>query len=234
MGFLGDLGAPKIGANVNWTGVGNGVLIALGVLLIIIVVGIFTFVHYSNKIKKQQFKNKIHIFKEINGKPYPIDDDLARELYVPDTNVGLYFLKKRKIYVARPTRAMGKDGYWYKIRPNGEWINFDLESDESNLTKAKANYDQSGTKYAYINLKEIIKRNYKDKAIKWWKEYAPLITFIIVSFIFILGCIILLARIGKLIGQMGPMVEQWTRIADSMAKSAQSLQNLNSGIVTSG
>ena len=231
MGILSNLGAPKIGGSVNWTGVGNGVLIAILVFFVIIVVGIITFAYYSKKLKAIQFKNKIHIFKEVNGKPYPIDDDTARELFVPDTNVGLYFLRRRKIYIARPTRAMGKDSYWYKIRPNGEWVNFDLESDESKLTTSKANYDQSGTKYAYINLKEIIKRNYKDKAIKWWKEYAPLITFVIVSFIFVISIIILLARVGKLINELAPLVEQWTRIAESMAKTAEIMQNLNSGIV---
>lgn len=230
MSFLGDLGVNIGGGGSSGGGSGNLLLISLGIFFVILIAGIITFFYYQAKIKKMQYKNKIHIFKEVNGKPYPIDNDMAKEIRVPDSNIGLYLLKKNKIYVARPTRSMGKDSYWYKIRPNGEWVNFDLESDEQKSSKAKASYDQSGTKYAYINLKEIIKRNYKDKAIKWWKEYAPLITFVIVSFIFVLACVILLARIGKLIAQLGPLIEQWTIIAESMAKSLETAQNLNSGI----
>ena len=228
MGFLGDLGV-NIGGGAGLQGIGQTIGIVLLIFFVVLFAGIVTFFHYAKKIKKQQFKYKIHIFKDVAGEIQPIDDDLAKEVMVPDTNVGLYYLLKRKIYIARPTRGMGKDAFWYKILPNGEWVNFDLKGIDGKKTLSKAEYDHRDTRYAYINLKEIIKRNYRDKSVKWWKEYAPLITFIVISFIFVLGCWVLLAKIGKLIDSVRPLLDMAKQILEANAQQVQG--NLNSGVV---
>ncbi len=229
MGFLKDLGV-NVGDGSGLQGAGITIGIILLIFFVIVFAGIITFFYYSKKIKKQQFKYKIHIFKDIAGEIQPIDDDLAKEVFVPDTNVGLYYLLRKKIYIARPTRAMGKDAFWYKILPNGEWVNFDMKSVDGKPTLAKAEYDHRDTRYAYINLKEIIKRNYRDKSVKWWKEYAPLITFIVISFIFVLACWLLLAKIGKLIGSISPLIESAKLLQESSISLIQNAQNINSGI----
>ncbi|MCK4415733.1 MAG: hypothetical protein KAU84_01135, partial [Thermoplasmatales archaeon] len=161
MGFLKDLGV-NVGDGSGLQGAGTTIGIILLIFFVIVFAGIITFFYYSKKIKKQQFKYKIHIFKDVAGELQPIDYDTAKEVFVPDTNVGLYYLAKRKIYIARPTRTMGKDAFWYKILANGEWVNFDLAGVKGDKTLSKANYDHRDTRYAYINLKEIIKRNYRD------------------------------------------------------------------------
>lgn len=235
MGLLKDIGGD-VGVENLGSGGGLGLKemaqtlgVVFLVFFIIVIVGIITFYFYSQKIKKQQFKYKIHIFKDIAGEIQPIDYDVAKEVFVPDTNVGLYYLLKKKIYIARPTRAMGKDAFWFKILPNGEWVNFDLKSikekkgETGKQTLADADYDHRDTRYAYINLKEIIKRNYRDKSVKWWKEYAPLITFIVVSFIFLIGSWLLLAKIGKLIDSIIPLMEV-----------AKGFQDCGNSIVNSG
>ncbi len=233
MGFLESVGVKGGGffGNVDWGGIGSWVGIIFLIFVLIIIVGIGTFWYYGNKLKKAQFKNQIPIFQTLHGKHSRISIDYAKEVFVPDTNVSLFFLKNKKIYIARPTRAMGKNEYWYSISENGEWVNFDMSTDPEKSTLAQANYDHRDTRYAYINLKEIIKRNYKDKAVKWWKEYSHLITFIIVSFIFIGSSWILLAKIGNLIETLGKVAEQFKVIADTMAKSVQQAQSINSGVV---
>ncbi len=231
MGFLGDLGV-NVGGGGQLQGVGQKIGIVLLIFFVVLFAGIVTFSYYAKKLKKQQFKYKIHIFKDVAGEIQPIDDDLAKEVIVPDTNVGLYYLLKRKIYIARPTRAMGKDAFWYKILPNGEWVNFDMKGVKGEKTLAKADYDHRDTRYAYINLKEIIKRNYRDKSVKWWKEYAPLITFIIISFIFVLGCWVLLAKIGKLIDSVRPLLDASRQVIEASTDQLQISQNINSGVIS--
>ena len=236
MGILGDVGI-NIGSGGGLKEAGQTIGFALIIFFVLLITGIITFVYYSKKAKNQQFRYKIHIFKDIAGEIQPIEDDLAKEVFVPDTNVGLYYLLKKKIYIARPTRAMGKDAFWYKILPNGEWVNFDLKNIKSgkgkdeDKTLAGADYDHRDTRYAYINLKEIIKRNYRDKSVKWWKEYAPIISFIIISFVFVLGCWILLAKIGKLIETSSGLVESMKAIPDVCSNFYQGTQNINSGVV---
>ena len=232
MGIFGSLGLGKIGE--SFSGVGSGILIFLSIFFVILLVGGGVFVYYWNKSRKQVYKNKIHIFKEVRGQRIPVEDDTAREIFVPDTNISLFLLKKKGIYLARPTKSMGIDAYWYLILPNGEWVNFDLLADESgDETKAGINYDHRDTRYAYLNLKEIIKRNWKDKSTKWWKEYSPLITFVVVSFIFLVGCWFLLSQIGNLIEDLGPISERMVTIAESLERSVQIQQNINSGLVPS-
>ncbi len=232
MGFLGDLGVQGAeGVGEGLKGVGQKVGIVLLIFFVVVLAGIITFVYYSKKLKKQQFRYQIHIFKDIAGELQPIDNDVAKEVFVPDTNVGLYYLQNKKIYIARPTRAMGKNAFWYKILANGEWVNFDLKSVKGKDTLSEADYDHRDTRYAYINLKEIIKRNYRDKSVKWWKEYAPIITFIVIAFVFILGCWVLLAKIGKLIETASLLVETSKGLQSSSAELIQTATNINSGII---
>lgn len=227
MGFINDLGAPKLmgDGGTSFGGAGTVLLIILGVFIVVAIVGAITFNYYYKKKQKLQFCERIHIFKEVHGEPQPIDDDVAMEVYVQDTNVSLYYLKRRKLYIARPTLAMGKNAYWFNILQNGEWVNFALKGSKDGATFSEANYDHRDTRYAYINLREIIKRNYKDKATKWWKEYSPLITFVVVSFIFLIGCWVLLAKMGNVVKQLGPVAEGMKVVSENMKIVANTCQS---------
>ncbi len=232
MGAFDSLGGITGGIGSSLQGVGTGVFIFFVALVMIIISGIIVFAYYWKKSQKLVFRNKIHIFKEVNGKRLPLEDDVAKELFVPDTNISLFYLKKRKIYIARPTKAMGIDSYWYLILPNGEWVNIDISGDSDDPTKSKINYDHRDTRYAYINLREIIKRNWRDKSVTWWKEYSPLITFVVVSFIFIVSCWFLIRQIRGCIEILGPIAKDFKVIAESLSNSVNVQQNLNSGIVS--
>lgn len=216
----------------------GGLFFWLGILFLAFVILVFagavTFFYYYRKIKKLAYKNQIPIFVSINGKKYRVGLDQAKELFIPDTNVSLFFLKSHKIYLARPTRAMGKNEFWYCISENGEWVNFDLSDDPEYDTLATANYDHRDTRYAYINLKEIIKKNYKDKSLVWWKDpvIMNIISYIIMCIIFVGCCWFLIAKMGKLIGQMGPFLDKMDLIADKLAGAVKNAQNINSGAIS--
>jgi len=234
MGFLSSVGVDSdfsglipSGSLLFWGG------LILLVFIISIVAGIIAFFYYSRKAKKTAFKNKIPIFVSLNGKHKNVGTDWAKEIYVPDSNISLFYLKINKIYIARPTRAMGKNEYWYSISENGEWVNFDLSTSPENNTLARANYDHRDTRYAYVNLKEIIKKNYKDKSLVWWKDpvIMNIISYVIMCVVFT-GCIwFLIAKCGHLIGQMGPFLDKMDIIADKMSGAVQNAQNINSGVI---
>ena len=215
---------------------GEGILFWVGLIfsafVFLIIVGVLTFLYYSRKSKKISFKHQIPIFTTINGKHTRIGLDWAKELFVPDSNISLFFLKVHKIYLARPTRAMGKNEYWYSISENGEWINFDMSTDPEKNTLATANYDHRDTRYAYVNLKEIIKKNYKDKIVVWWKDpvIMNIIAFVIMSIIFVGGCWFLIAKIGNLIDKMGPFLDKQDLIVEKLAQAVTNAQNINSGV----
>ena len=157
--------------------------------------------------------------------------DFAKELYVPETNISLFFLKNYKIYIARPTRSMGKNEFWYYISENGEWINFDISTKAEDIFSAIVNYDHRDNRYAFVNLSEIIKRNYKDKSTKWWKEYSGAITIIIAGIMFIGAMWFFFWRTGTMLEQMAPISENFKVSSEIMAKAVELSQNINSGVV---
>lgn len=235
MGFLDSVGAGNFFGSINWDSLGWGVLIVLGIAALFIVAGVVAFIYYSTKLKKAAFTNLIVIYQEVNGKLYRVGTDNAKEMFVPDTNISLYFLKNRKLYIAKPTRAMGKNEYWYKVLPNGEWVNFDMSTHPQDSVLAIANYDHRDTRYAYTNLKEIIKRNYTSKSIPWWKDpvIMNIIAFVIMAFIFVLGCWFLIAKIASVVDKIAPLAEQLKIISQNQVEAAKIMQSLNSGVILS-
>lgn len=235
MGIGDSLGIKGVDAGIDFGGIGTTIGIIIIAFIVLIFVGAITFLHYSKKIKKTLFKYKIPIFVRIHGKLSRIDVDDAKEVFIPDSNVSLFYLKKRKLYIARPTRAMGNNEFWYVISENGEWINVDISTKPEDDTLMVANYDHRDTRYAYTNLKDLIKRNYKDKSVKWWKDptIMNIISFVIMSLIFIGGCIIVLSRISALITALQPISANMAKAAEDMVKAVQISQNLNSGIAAS-
>lgn len=235
MGFLESLGVennPLGGLSSSGILFWGGLIFLAFVILI--VSGAIAFFYYARKAKKKAFANEIPIFVSLNGKHKKVGTDYAKEIYVPDSNISLFYLKINKIYIARPTRAMGKNEYWYSISENGEWVNFDLSTNIEDNTLAKANYDHRDTRYAYVNLKEIIKKNYKDKSLVWWKDpvIMNIISYVIMCIIFVGACWFLISKMGHLIGQMGPFLDKMDIIADKMSDGVKAAQNINSGVVS--
>jgi len=235
MGFLDQLGVPtNILGDVNLSGIGRMFLVFGVVFFVLILVGGVVFLYYYRKLKKTQFLNSIPIFTKVHGKLSRIGIDKAKELFIPDTNISLFFLRDKKIYIARPTRSMGSNEYWYYISENGEWINFDLSTSPDDNTLAIANYDHRDTRYAYVNLKEIIKRNYKDKSVKWWQDpkIIGIIGIIIIMVIFTIVMILFFSRTGKMIEGLSPIADKMLTIADKLEKTSLNMQNINSGVVS--
>lgn len=230
MGFFDDVGLSDLGG-VDVSGIGTTVLIVVLMFIIALAIGGFVFWHYYKKFKKASFKNNIPIFLEVAGKIQRIGIDSAKELFVPDSNISLFFLKSRKIYLARPTRAMGKNEYWYKILENNEWVNFEMSNHPEDNTLAIANYDHRDTRYAYVNLKDIIKKNYKDKAVQWWKEYSGVITIVVVGLMFVGAMWFFFWRTGKMLEMMAPISDNMRIASENMIDAVKNSQNINSGVI---
>jgi len=234
MGLMDDIGLSSVinffksSSFVMWFGI-----ILLAFIILIMVSGL-TFFYYSRKENKNAFKYQIPLFISMNGKLKRIGLDWAKELYVPDSNISLYYLRGYKIYLARPTRAMGTNENWYAINENGEWVNIDLSLDPKKSTLADINYDHRDTRYAFVNMSEIIKRNYKDKNLVWWKDpvVMNIISFIIMSIIFVGACWFLIAKMGHLVDRIAILIDRFAPIAESFTKAFEQSQNLNSGVVS--
>ena len=102
MGFL-----SSVGVESNPLGVfsSEGLLFWGGLIflafVILVVSGAAAFFYYGNKAKKKSFKNTIPIYISLNGKHQKVGTDNAKEIYVPDSNISLFYLKINKIYTCK-------------------------------------------------------------------------------------------------------------------------------------
>lgn len=194
-------------------------------LLFVIVIVIFVVAHYVRK-NKQIYNKRIFWFEEVNGEMIPTEDDRACEMTIPNTTVRVFYIKSKDMYLPRGTIRMGKDSYWYCVKNNREIVNFRMKNINKDDGEAGLQFDHTDMRYASYNLKDLIKRNYRDKATKWWKEYKEVISLVILVFVMTISFIFITWYIGKTMDKLGVLIDH----ADQIIKAANVMKG--SGITT--
>jgi len=183
-------------------GIGNFLIVVFIFVVIAGLVGIYLW-----RIKQKKLYNKkIYFFEEINGAMVPTENCLACELTIPNSNVKVFYIKTKDLYLPRPTKKMGKDAYWYCIRDNREIVNFSMVNMNEEMKEANLDYDHTDMRYALTNLKELIKRNYRDKSMPWWRLYKDVIATVIFIFVLSVAFFFLLSKIGQIADQLSSMI----------------------------
>lgn len=224
------LGIPGLNlpSGVNTENLISGIGLFFGAIITFLFVGVIGgFIFYKRK-EKQEYNKKIFWFEEVQGHMVPIDEDSAKELIVPGTSVAVFYIKKKDLYLPRGTRKMGKDAYWYAIRDNREIVNFSMKNLNEDMKEAGLDYDHTDQRYAWVNLREMIKRNYRDKSVVWWKEYKDIIATAIFIIIMTFAFWFLIHKIGVLMGRADQILQR----SEDIYKLAQ--QTLGSGVAPAG
>lgn len=226
MGIFGD-GLKKAGINFDLSKIlgGFGQFVVI-LFLFILVGGIFYYIYYRKK-KKKLYDKKIHWFEEVNGIVIPIDDDVACELTIPGTNINVFYIKSKDMYLPRPVKRMGKKAYWFVIKNNKEIVNFTLKNINDEMKEANLDYDHTDQRYALTNLKALIQRNYRDKSLPWWREYKEIISLVLLIFVLTLSFIFIISKMGGLVDKIGMLIDR----ADQLIKIAETKAS-SSGVIT--
>ncbi len=123
--------------------------------------------------RKKQFNKQIHLFEEVSGQTVPVGTDKAKEIILPNTSIRAFYLKRRKVFLPRPSIQTGAGNYWFFIRDDGEWMNVRPQNLNSKLRELDLHYDHTDMRMSNASLKKLIEKNYKK--MNWMKEYAPYI-----------------------------------------------------------
>lgn len=215
------------GEGFNLSGTISGVAQFLLLIGMFIIVGAIFFWIYYLKNVKAEYRQKVHWFEEVNGSTIPLGMDLARELTIPNTNVQVFYIKSKDLYLPRPRIKMGKDAYWFVIKRNGEIVNFAMKNINDEMKEANLDYDHTDMRYALTNLKELIKRNYRDKSQPWWREYKDVIGLVILIFVLTISFIFIISKVGDLIDKAGTLIQhadQLIQIAETKSGSGVIVQ----------
>lgn len=166
----------------------------LGLFFLFAIAGGLIIAFFSLKSKKGASKdmNKVGWWQEVTGTESmePSSMDEVEEIVIPGTTLRVFYCKKRDLWLPRFSRGVSKNLYYVLLTPTQQMVNFTLKSLTSDLKQANLEYDHTDMLWAAENTREFIKRNYRDKSVKWWQLYQNTIAIagllIIFTFCFLL------------------------------------------------
>ena len=185
------------------------------IILIAIVCGIVFFLMKKKKDKKTPVK-KIGWWEEVQGSLIPTAMDDAKEIIIPGTRLRVFYIKSKDMWLPRFSRGITKDLFYVAITPKRELVNFTLKSLSSDMKEAGLDYDHTDMIWASENLREFIKRNYRDKATPWWKAYQGVITTAIYIILLTFSFVVILYFMRQIVGDMGGILSGIERLLDKM------------------
>ena len=215
------LGSINVGASVN------KILAWFMIIFIILVIAAIVFFLMKWRKKKQDpSSKKIGWWEEVQGRLTPTEMDSAKEIVIPGTRLRVFYIKSKDMWLPRFTRGLTQDLFYVAITPKRELVNFTLKSISKDMAEAGLDYDHTDMIWASENLREFIKRNYRDKSTPWWKAYQGVITTAIYIVILTFSFVIILYFMREMITEMSSILNGIEKLLARM----DSMENGSSGI----
>ena len=217
-GFL-----PKI----NLSGVGNFVFLAVLTILILIVVGgIFAWWLFSY-LNKKRYNNRIIIFEKIDGRYRNSITDFAWEKKIGSGGDTIFYLKRLKKIIPRPTIQTGNRTYWMAKREDGELINIGMEDLDLKMREAKVYYNENEQRYARASLQKLNKDRYNSET--FWQKYGRDIMTIVFIVIISIMLILIISKLVDLVGQVGGLIKTSQDLQTATTKLLGEINNVCNG-----
>jgi hypothetical protein len=166
----------------------------VGLFFLFAIIGgvVILFFHLRAKGSTNKDMKKIGWWQEVTGTESmePSRMDEVEEIVIPGTPLRVFYCKKRDLWLPRFSRGVSKDLFYVLLTPTQQMVNFTLKGLSSDLKVAGLEYDHTDMLWAAENTREFIKRNYRDKSVKWWQLYQSTIAtaahIMIMTFSFLL------------------------------------------------
>lgn len=188
-------------------------------------IGGMVYMYFRHKKGKQGgvFK-EIRWWEEISGQLAPIRVDHAKEIIIPGTNLRVFYIKDKNMWLPRFTRGVTSNTFFVALTKNKEIVNFTLKTIDECKSKADLSFDHTDMRWASENLREFVKRNYKDKATTWWKEYQGVIGIAIFIIIMTISLVTIIYFMRGIVQDLGIV----------SSGLSQAMENINSCAPKSG
>lgn len=200
----------------------------LGIFLLLAVVGgvVFAFIYIKRRNKDVEGKSKVGWWHEVGARMEPGKMDVVDERVIPGTTLRIFYNDKKDLWIPRFTRGITANLYYVLITPTHQMVNFTIPSLSSDLKRANLEYDHTDMLWAAENSREYIKRNYKDKSVKWWQLYQNTIATAILIFVMTFSMIMIIYFLRGLVVDMRGVAGA---LGDAALKACQNAQT--SGVV---
>lgn len=213
---MAGLNLEEFGLNINIGSVADKLLSFIMIVILIIVVGAIVF-FVMKKVKEKKIPTKkVGWWEEVQGKMIPTEMDKVKEIIIPGTRLRVFYIKSKDMWLPRFTRGITKDLFYVAITTRRELVNFTLKSLSEDMKTAGLEYDHTDMIWASENLREFIKRNYRDKSTPWWKAYQGAITTAIYIIILTFSFVIIIFFMRQIVGDMGGVLSGIANLLDKM------------------
>lgn len=181
--------------------------------------------------KRKKATIEVAWWEEIHNDLRPLTKDYAEEITVPGTSLKLFYVKDKDLWLPRFARSVDKNLFYVAITPEREIVNFTLGSLSKDRTKIGLHYDHTDMRWAAENAREFVKRNYRDKATTWWKEYKEVITLVLIIFMWTVSLAATIYMLSGLVQDIGSVASQ---VASYMDRVNACAPQTTSGIAPAG
>ncbi|KKL77531.1 hypothetical protein LCGC14_2033990 [marine sediment metagenome] len=217
-------GTDNFMSSIGWAKFTTGVGLFFLTIFLFILVGGVLFWWLNRKYDRKVDIHNIVWWEEI-GEHMQLygQSDKARELTIPGTNVKVFYIKARKMYLPRFTIKVGERTYFVGIRKNREIVNWRPKNLNKDMIESGLDYDHRDMRYASTNLKAMVDRNYRQKALPWYLEHKELI-----------GVLILIIVVSGSFWFLFGKVEELLTLAGQILENAGVILNEANGMRNSG
>jgi hypothetical protein len=214
---------PKL----NLASVGNFAFIATISVLVLIIVGSLVGLWAWNYINKKRYNNTIIIFEKIDNRYKDTMSDKAMERKIGTGGDTVFYWKKLKKIVPKPSIQTGIRKYWFARREDGEYINIGMEDVDLKMREAKIYYNENEQRYARASLQKLNKDRFNRET--FWQKYGRDIMTVIFIVIISIMLMLILSRVVELTGKIGGLIETASKLNDATSKMLGSMSNICSG-----
>jgi hypothetical protein len=208
----GDIsGAVGIGNfNIGAGAVGNILLwILLVVAIVMALCGVIIFIFW-----KRSYSQKIMIFGLVGNVPTLKMMDRAKIMRFGSAGDTLFFLQKKKKFIAPPTLQAGSKTWWYWERKDGEMINFTIGNIDEQMQQAGAYFVDTDVRMQRLG----IEKNLRDRFQKvgFWQKYGATIAGLLFVVLVTVALVVLFAKLVD--------------VANALESTAQAVQNMATAV----
>ena len=192
------------------------------IVLFIIVSGVVAYII----INKMTYRNKIILFEKINGRWVDTKKDKASEIKFGDLGTIILYCKKHKKYLPRPSKQSGIRKFYYRIKADGNWENFELFDDETTDIMKFASVEKNITE-RNVGIRKGLGERYKKT--NWLKENAVML--ISMGFIIVLGVLgwLYMDKVISLTERLGGVADTLNKILQQQDSILGKIANMQGG-----
>lgn len=194
----------------------NNILIFFIVLIVAVIIGGITFFLMKKKKESKVPKQSIIWWEETAESQIQLGRDELVEIIHPGTRLRAFYIKNKDMWLPRFTRSVQPGLYYVTITPQRELVNWIPTKLSEDMKKMGLKYDHTDMLWASENLREFVKRNYRDKSIKWWQAYQQVITTVIYIVILTVSFAVIIYLLRGVITDIGTIGNQLGEIIKNM------------------